>query len=116
MSGSWDWLLGRLLQVVVIWQNLGQEVNLQSLRSRPVSSLPPVTAAPIHHTVLSQGLLGGESAPSSHYAPVGQVGLSSYIALGLYDVAVANLEAVTHTPNLTTKTINIVAVLGTFSF
>ena len=47
-----------------------------------------------------EGLLCGQPAPSPHYAPIGQVGLPSNIALGFYNVAVINLQAVTNTTNL----------------
>ena len=86
--------------MVIIGQHFGQEINLKSLRCRSISSLPPVTAATIDNTVLSQGLLCCQSAPSTHYAPIRQVCLPAHIALSLYDVTVTYLETVAHTTNL----------------
>jgi len=97
---SHRWLLRRLLQVVIVWQHLRKEVNLECLWGGSICCLPSVTTTTIDDRVLCQGLLHGQSASRANDTAVRQVGLPSHETLGLQDVAVADLEAVADTPHL----------------
>merc|ERR1719232_532063 len=74
MSGSnWGcarWFLGGLLQVVIIWKNLGKKINLQSLCSWLLFCQPSIANSTIHNTILCQCFFGCQSTTSSNYTTI----------------------------------------------
>ena len=83
-----------LLEVVIVWKNFGEEVDLESLRDRLVLLNSPVVFLSVYDTVFWQDFLCGDVTPGADDAPIGQLGGPAHLRLGLEDIVVSDLESV----------------------
>ena len=85
---------GRLLEVVIVWQDFGEKVDLKRLRDRLVLLNPPVVPLSVDDAVFREDFSGRDVAAGADDAPVGQLGGAAHHRLGLQHVVVSNLQRV----------------------